>query len=335
MRRTLTLLIAALALAACGSSDDSEALDWTAAKDPAGANGGLAWADAQTGEVHLPDGVTLAADRAIRSFVVAGAGAYVVDKDSESLVEVTADGARATGAYVNKGAKASPNGRYLAFIDPKAGPKFEGTTHQLTSVVVDLKTGKEVLRSTRGMGDPEEDDLTNLYESAAYGVLAVSDETAWFSVPDGGVLSVDLASGKVSSIRSSDISDENNPWATPRLSPPTPGGPANSDRSWAIYHVVKPDPAQSTDPAVTFPHDELESADGSRLVPRADAENWYLKQWVDDTTVAGFANTGLDDPEMVKNTRSSSLLTCTVPGGACDSVPDSEYAILPEPNLLE
>ncbi|MEV7395659.1 hypothetical protein [Aeromicrobium sp. NPDC092404] len=332
MRRTLTLLITGLLLAAC-DSPDAGGLDWPGVDEPLGAEAGLSWANWRTGEVHLPDGSTVESGRPIASFVVAGRGAYVVDRASKELVEVTADGARETGAVVDETPTASPDGRYLAFLDTEAGPANNEDVHVLTSVVVDLETGEEVLRSTRGMGDPDKDDLTVLYDDVAHGVLAVSDATAWIHAAKGYVLAVDLATGEVERESDADLGGEQHPWVTPQLSPPTAGGDANPDRTWGIYHVNKMDPKISTDPAVRFPYDELERAGGTRLVPRVDARNWYLKQWVDNTTVAGFANTGLDDPERVKRTMPSSLLTCTVPSGECELVPDSDDAILPEPSL--
>ncbi|AWB93018.1 hypothetical protein [Aeromicrobium chenweiae] len=337
MRRTLTvlltLLLTAAVLTACGSSDDGAGLDWSSTKAPVGADTGLVWADALTGEIHLSDGQTLDADRAISSFVVAGDGAYVVDKDDDALIEVTADGARPTGAHVETRAKASPSGRYLAFIDTLAGPKFEGTVHQLTSVVVDLKTGEEVFRSTRGMGDVEDDDLTDLYEDADYGVLAVNDETAWISVPEGDVLSIDLSTGKATSKRDTDTSNPKNPWVGPRFAPEPSEGPANPDRTWGISRISRDVPALAADPAFRFDRDELTSADGARLVPRTGAVSWRLEAWVDSETVVGHANDNLDNPDFVKDPKTPSLMTCTVPDGACTLVPDSEHAILPEPSL--
>jgi hypothetical protein len=92
-------------------------------------------------------------------------------------------------------------------------------------------------------------------------------------------------------------------------------------------------PSLSSDPAFILPRDELESPDGDRIIPRPDAISWRLDQWLDDTTVVGFANEGLDNPDRVKETKPSSLMTCTVPDGSCTIVPDSDDAILPAPSL--
>lgn len=340
MRRMLTLLLVAAALAACGSDKDAGALDWPSADDPTGtADGGLVWADRTTGEIHLADGTTLSADQQITSFVVAGRGAYVVDDDETdpTLIEVTSDGPRPTGAHT-RGAKASPDGRYLAYLDTTAGPLFQedptGDVHLLTSVVVDLEDGEEVFRSTRGMGDPKEDDLMDLYEDASYGVLGITDETAWIKPATGDILAIDLSSGDVSTVPDRDTGNAENPWVGPRLEPgSTDTGAATSDGSWGIRHISRPDPDQAKESLLQFAFDELEAPDGTRLVPRVDAHNWRLEQWVDDTTVAGFADRMLDDPELVKDPKPSSLMTCTVPDGACTLVPDSEDAILPVPNL--
>lgn len=335
MRLTLAMLLTAAALTACGSDGADGALDWPASRDVAGADSGLVWADAPTGDVHLADGSTLAGDRAISSFVVAGRGAYVVDDDS-ALVEVTADGSRATGAHVDQRLRASPGGRYLAFIDPLAGPLYQedpaGDVHQMTSVVVDLETGQEIFRSTRGMGDPQEDDLVDLYEDASYGVLGLTDDTAWIEPATGDVLAIDLASGDVSTVPD-DPSGDRQPWETGTISPPTTGGAANPDRTWGIYHVTVEDPDLSDVSGLRFSRDELEPADGQRVVPRPDARTWSFEQWIDESTVAGFANPGLGDPDRITDPLPRSVMTCTVPDGSCTIVPDSDGAILPEPSL--
>lgn len=330
MRTTLTLLLAALTLAACGSDDT--ALDWPRTDDPIGATGGLVWADASTGEVHLAGGTTLDAGRPISSFVVAGQGAYAIDKTDRSLLEVTPDGARDTGAQIDGGLKASADGRYLAFIDPQSGPAVQGA-HVLEAVVVDLETGREVARSTQGMGGKDTDDLVDLYEDASHGVLAVSDATAWFSVPEGGVLAVDLASGRTSRSPVGDISDAKNPWVGPRFAPEPADGPANPARTWGIDHVNTAIPGLSDDPVVDFPRDRIVSPGGDPVTLRIDAVSWRFQAWIDDTTVVGYANEGLDNPDRVETTMDRSLVTCTVPAGTCALVPESTRAILPVPSL--
>jgi hypothetical protein len=336
-RKFFAVIVMIVTLSACAAGpDEAVGVTWRSSDDPGGADDGLGWANTQSGEVHLPDGRTLDAKPPVRSFVLAGDGAYVIDEQSGEVVAVTDTGAEATGAHAD-GLRASPDGRYLAFIDTQAGPLFQadphGDVHVLTSVVVDLKTGKEVFRSTRCMGDPDEDDLTDLYEDASYGVLGMTDETAWIEPATGDVLAIKLSNGEVATIADHGLSDSEKSWVNQPFSPPMTGGPTNADRSWGIYHVSTPDLEQSTDPAITFPHDELESADGTRMVPRIDAENWHFTQWVDNTTVVGFANTKLTDPGRVTNVMPSSIVTCTVPDGDCTLVPDSDHAILPVPSL--
>lgn len=336
-QKVFLLLVATLTLSACTSGADNVAdATWRSSDNPVGADDGLAWANTQSGEVHLPDGRTLDAEPPVRAFVLAGDGAYVIDEQGREIVAVTEAGAKGTGAHA-EGLRASPDGRYLAFVDTQAGPLFQsdpqGDVHLLTSVVVDLKTGDEVFRSTRGMGDPNEDDLTDLYEDASYGVLGMTRETAWIEPATGDVLAIDLSTGEVTTIADRELSDAEKPWVRAPLSPPTMGGPANADRTWGIYHVSTPDPEHSVDPAISFPHDELESADGTRMVPRVDAENWSFDRWLDDTTVVGFANTGLIDPDRAMEVVPSSIVTCTVPSGSCTLVPDSDHAVLPVPSL--
>jgi hypothetical protein len=333
VRQTLTMLLVVAVLGACGS-DDKAGLDWPKTDHIVGAAGvGLVWADRKTGDIHLPDGSTLAAGQSIRSFVVAGDGAYVVDPDDHALIEVTAGGARVTGAHVDQQVKASPNGRYLAFIDPAAGPKFKGVGHQLTSVVVDLKTGNEVFRSTRGMGNPKKDDLTDLYEDASHQVLGITNKTAWIEPPIGDVLAIDLASGQVTTAPDDDTGNQINPWVRPKVPPEPVGGDWNPDRSWGIKHVRVHDPKVDPEPANRQARDIFVKADGSQLVPRPAAVNWSFDRWLNPTTVVGFADQNLEDPDNPDDRLPSSVLTCTVPDGNCTLLPDSDNAILPEPSL--
>jgi hypothetical protein len=55
--------------------------------------------------------------------------------------------------------------------------------------------------------------------------------------------------------------------------------------------------------------------------------------WLEDTTVVGYANEGLDEASRVAQTKDGSLMTCSVPDLVCTPVPDSQRAILPEPSL--
>jgi hypothetical protein len=334
MRKKLFLLLTvAMALAGCGSgSDDGNALDWDGVDRPTGAAGALVWADRPTGQIHLADGVTLDAGQPISSFVAAGRGAYAVDQEGDALIEVTPTGARTTGAHVDKVVKASADGRYLAFLDLRSGPAVQGT-HVIEAVVVDLETGRETARSTQGMGGEDTDDLVDLYEDAQYGVLAVTDKTAWFSVPEGGVIAVDVKGGEITSIPQKDISDDKNPWDGPRFAPEPADGPANPSRTWGISRANKVVPGLSDDPAARFPRDEIVSPDGVPATLRIDAVSWRFEAWIDDATVVGYANEGLDNPDRVKTTMDRSLATCTVPAGACTLIPDSAHAMLPEPSL--
>lgn len=332
-QKLLLLLVTALTLAACGSEADKDnALDWASTDNPMSASGGLVWADRPAGEIHLADGTTLDAGQPISSFVAAGRGAYVVDQKGDALIEVTPNGTRTTGAHVDDSVRASAHGRYLAFLDPRSGPAVQGT-HVFEAVVVDLETGEEVARSTQGMGGEDTDDLVDLYEDAAHGILAVTDKTAWFSVPEGGVISVDVKDGKVTSIPQSDISDGKNPWDSPHLAPELVDEPANPGLTYGISRFNTAIRSQSTDPAIFFPRDRIVSSDGHAIAMTIDALTWRFEDWIDDSTLVGYADTGLDNPDRVKETREQSLMTCAVPAGTCKIIPDSAHAMLPVPSL--
>lgn len=322
------LLVIGPALAGCGDDSSDEPRGGGAWPDATASveTRGLVWASGST--IHLGDGSTLDAGQPIRSFVVARGGAYVVpDTGSDEqpwpeLIRVTPDGTERLGVHPESDSLSpSPDGRHLAFLD-RSGERDRYDTPLAAAVVVDLETGEEVARSSDGMGDPDSDDLTDLYEDATPYVLGVDDEHAWIHTV-GDVRSIELATGDIAEVDVEDgITAE--PWYDALRTELVAESP---DGAWTI----RPRP----DGQVGAP--ELVPASGRPVATRLSAEDlgvgpldvqpadlsWSLDSWLDATHAAGAAGvTRLGE-------HTSMLITCAVPDGSCAAVPGSEDALLP------
>ncbi len=323
-------LVVALALttAACAKDDDAGTSEkgWPATSSPVDTDG-LVWASGN--EVHLPDGSTIDTERPAGSYVVAGAGVWFTsaepgDLEGNRLPELrvaTSDGIEDLGAHPDIGSlTASADGHWLAFLDRR-----DGGAGSAEVVVVDLQSGKEVVRSSEGLlpSETEVVDWTDLYEDAPVGMLGVVDGTAYVQGLST-LVSHDLATGKATTadldwtvIRSTDW------WRSMHLTAPLP----NADGSWRI-------PPQEFG-AVP----DLESADGERITTTvADAtgplgspdvsgpplDEWRLGGWIDESTVVAItpSRDGSDVDWLTPV-----LLTCTVPSGECAVVEGTEEGV--------
>lgn len=325
----LPLLALGPAIAACGD-DSGSGRD--GAWPPASATvetRGLVWAAGST--IHLGDGSTLDAGAPIRSYVVALGGAYVVpdtgsdDQHWPELVRVDADGTEPLGVRPERGSLAtSPDGRYLALLD-RSGERDRYDTALAEAVVVDLENGEEVLRSDDGMGDPDTDDLTDLYEDATPYVLGVDDERAWIRTV-GDIRSIDLATGDVEVV---DVEDgiTREPWYAALRTELVADSP---DGAWTI---------RGGELAPSWQAPRLVADDGAAVTTRLSAADvgfgplqsgpedlqWFLDSWVDDTHAAGSARISDGGEETWV------LVTCAVADGACRVVPGTEDgAVRPE-----
>lgn len=320
-------LLLALALTGCG--DDTGA-DWPSG-GPSIDPRGLVWATGST--VHLGDGSTIDTGFPIDAYVVAPTGVYAVaeppaDDDSgvrfAELQRVTPDGTEPTGAHPEPTTlTVSPDGTHLAFID-RSGKADGFGTPLAEAVVVDLASGKEILRSADGMGDTDSDDLTDLYEELPPEILGISATRAYVITTDD-VRSVDLDSGDVEVVGedTGDVNEE--PWydALQRdLIADNPNG------QWSIRPQQGAAP-QLVGTADTVVETRLSAADVgiSGLDPQPKGLSWTLDSWLDDTTAVGTArvSSSLDGSE------TQVLITCTVPDGGCRAVPGTEGgALVPE-----
>jgi hypothetical protein len=308
VRRAAGLLAAvALVGAMAGCDDGGTGPDedpgpaWRASSAPVDPTG-LVWAAGST--VHLADGTAIDTGRPLGPYVVAGDGVYFTSdtgKDGRPI-----DGgqrpsrlylAEPDGTVSDTGADAftlgaSPDGRYLGFLDLTTGDQDRFGTPQAQAVVVDLQTGEEVVRSSAGMGDPEDDDLAALYPEIMLGIARVTDDTAYVDAV-GDTYAYDLATGE-----SELLPQGTEPPGSARDDPQSPDG------AWRIV-------------AGKAGRDLLVSADGARVTPRAGTPRWDLEWWADERTVVGYAVSGPGGPDIDEDD-SLALMACVVPTGDCE-----------------
>lgn len=325
----VSLLVLGPALAGCGNdSDEPRGGAWPDATASVETRG-LVWASGST--IHLGDGSTLDAGQPIRSFVVARGGAYVVpDTGSDEqpwpeLVRVTPDGTERLGVHPESDSLSpSPDGRHLAFLD-RSGERDRYDTPLVAAVVVDLETGDEVARSSDGMGDPDSDDLADLYEDATPYVLGVDDGHAWIQTV-GDIRSVDLATGDAEVVET-DGGPAGEPWYDALRTELVAESP---DGGWTI------EPRRGSAPRLvaadgTVVDTTLTAADlGFSPFDPPEEIQWSLDSWVDASTAAGsaVARRGGEETRV--------LITCSVPAGRCGPVPGSEQGyVLPSHGVAE
>lgn len=320
--RLAALALVVPLLAGCGDgtgTDDPAAAGWPATRVEVELRG-LAWAGGD-GTMHLGDGSTLDAGGELRAFVLARGGAYVVGADDDTLRRVGPDRSEDLPARPDpQSLTVSPDGRWLAFID-RTGRKDGFDTPLAEAVVVDLATGKEVLRSDAGMGDPATDDLTDLYEELEPTVLGV-DERRAYVLTTADLRAVDLRTGSVDVLGDAGTALTDQPWYAglrPELVPDSPDG------AWAIRPRAGAAPQLVAD-AGTVVTTRLTAADlgVDPLAPGAGELSWTLDSWLDPTTAVGTAvrtdpYDGAGDPV---------LITCQVPSGTCAAVPGTEDGAL-------
>lgn len=306
-------------LAGCGDDAASEPADWPAARGEVELRG-LAWAGPD-GTIHLGDGSTLDAGGAVRAFVLARGGAYVVREDDDRLRRVGPEGTDELAARPDpQSLTVSPDGRYLALID-HSGRRDRYDTPLAETVLVDLATGRQVLRSDAGMGDTATDDLADLYEELEPAVVGIDERRAYVRTT-GDLRAVDLRTGEVEVLGDEGTVLRDQPWYDDVQPEPVADSP---DGRWAIRlrSDAAPQLVADTGTVVTT---RLTPADlgASPLGPDPGELRWTLDSWVDATTAAGTAvltdaYDGAGEPVLV---------TCTVPAGDCAVVPGTEEGMV-------
>ena len=315
-----TTLATLLLVASCATSGDGAvdsgtdsatgeaSASWSSSTDPVAA-GGPVWA--AEGVVHLPDGTTINVGGPVTTYVVAGDGVYFTPagpgEDGTEHSNVTTaplhfadrDGTVAeTGLTVYaESLGSSPDGRYLGLVDATSGPEDSfSETPVATAVVIDLSSGKRVVDSTDGMGDPERDDLAHDYPEVYLGVRFPDADTALieglqdtrrYALPGGGGAVIDPVDAGLRS----------------------PSDPTSPDGSWAI-----------DDRGL---QDRVVDQAGQAVVLRTGAPRWDLRWWLDDTTVVGAAVSGPGTGTKIGPGDRAALMTCRVPDGTCSTIEET------------
>lgn len=314
-----TAVAAALLLTAgCSDSSGEETVSpedeaaWSTSKDPVEA-GGLIWAT--DGVVHLADGSKVDVGGPITTYVVAGDGVYFTPAESDQ--DGTEHGNMSTaplhfadrdGDVTDTGLTvyveslgSSVDGRYLGLVDATSGPEDRFSDQpQATAVVIDLSSGKRVVDTREGMGDPDEEDLAHDYPEVFLSVRFPDSNSAFVEGLDDFLYALPSGEGDAVDAIDSGVHDP-----LDRTSP---------DGTWAID-----DRGQV---------EVLLSADGDRVRPRTGTPRWDLGWWLDDRTVVGIEISGPGSSIELGPDDSAALVTCQVPSGTCQTIEGTEDMLL-------
>lgn len=300
LNRGAALAAVVMVLGGCGdpapaqTSEGSSDIGSLTTTEPV-ATGGLVWEVADATEIDLGGPPS--------SYVVAGDGVFFMAAETDEAAET---GSTASGEIrfaapdqepVDTGLRlradtlrASPDGRFVAGIDVDSGEEDDFGTHLAQVVVLDLQEGREVVRSSAGLGDLG-DDLADLYEEIPVAIAAMTDETAYVDGVDG-TFAVDLATGDTEDAQGTEL--------------PLPGSTDSPEGAWTL---------RNTDDVRA----EIVGDDGEPVALDVDAPQWTLDWWADATTAVGVA---------ITSEHSSSLLTCAVPDGTCEVIEASTGAMV-------
>ena len=331
-RRTtpwLALVLGATVLVACGKDDAPEPGAWPEMTETIAIDGPV-WR--VSGSVQLPDGSTIDLDEGAGGYVVTSAGVWyltaAVDGGPVQLHLATADGTNSVIEGVHPRARSiatSPDGHWLGFIDDPGGEAGLGE-----AVVVDTLDGREVVRSSQGLGDdlPEDTDWTDLYEELPVELIGVTEDTAYVrGLHD--TIAYDLGTGDATVLE--EIGATRPAWLD-EVSPEPPY--SNPTGTWSI-----PEPPFGENPTF-LAEDGTEVATrfagpDSPLVDAPLLEEWTLAGWVDDETAIGVTPTGgsVGEPSW----EAPAVIECVVPSGECALVPGTEDGVdlpLDRPGLV-
>lgn len=308
---TIVVVASASGLAGCGDDTSvdppsGQGASFPASSDPVDASG-LIWSSGST--VHLSDGTDIELGEEPDGYVVGGDGVFFTTTGDPGVEEAAVENAELFFAdrdgqvtSVATGVTdpfASPDGRYLVYLDVASGEQDAYGTPQAQTVIADLASGEEVVRSTEGAGDPSSDDFADLYSEGEIRVRRVTDEVAYVDI--GGTHEFDLATGAAKRVPVDDFS-----WDV------RPADPRSPDGDWRIVETEDV-------------RDEIVGTGGRRIVPDVGTQRWDLKFWADDRTVAGYAIGGPIGPQRqpFSDANTYTLFSCEVPSGRCATVPET------------
>ncbi|MGZ8743529.1 MAG: hypothetical protein ACXWXO_11470 [Nocardioides sp.] len=241
--------------------------------------------------------------------------------------------------------KVSPDGRYLGWIDYDGPHRINGQVAE--AVVLDLKTGQELVRTHRGMGGGDPTVGTEeQYAEGGPGFLGFDEESVgyWSDVGDGygHRWRLDPATGAIEDISEADPDE---PFDV-RLT--------RTGRGWDAHHHDKGDAEESVVTGFLSPDQRwLFRTEQTGKVPVEDAGSgqdvtpgygykWgFFGGWQDPDTYYLLARRKFDFVIAPRPDGSHGvLLTCTLPSGACEElteVRDTNTLVFPngEPSTFE
>ncbi len=225
----------------------------------------------------------------------------------------------------------APDGRHLGLLDGARGRQDDFGTHLAVPVVLDARTGEQVLREPA----PAEElgDLADLYEDAETGFLGFDDEAAYAADPvAGGTLRLPLDGSE------------------PELVPPERALALTEERGTPVrlresaegrLQVARPR-EQSTATGWLSPSGDAvvaaerttgvwyDAVDGTPHEVETGDRFFYLGGWVDDRTFYGAASAR---GSALGPSGRTVVVTCTLGERRCESV-GTEFALPDRPQLL-
>lgn len=314
-RRVLAGLVGVLLLLACVACDgeaDREpgGRDWPTGEPLDAA--GIVWGKGHT--IHFGDGTKIDTEDPYDEYAVAGDAVWFTKEkvgdepspDDGRLFRATRDGVEPTDSFAAQ-LKATDDGRYLVFLDHVNGPKDDTGTAAYLLVVIDTETGEETIRTTEGMDEAGPVGLSAAYGEGPPYLRALTDDTVYVSAL-GESHVFDLGTGDFEEVQSEEIPDRIADEDDPPL--------WNTAHTWKIAH--------------SGVRTLLVGEDGAEVTPKSGTPRWYLRRWLDDDTVIGYAVT----PGGRAGDESMTLMTCRVPSGECKHIPGATKDPLKDQPLL-
>ncbi|WP_157210066.1 hypothetical protein [Nocardioides aequoreus] len=321
-RRVVGLVVSALALGVAlgGCGDDAPAT--TSPREPRFAEPRPTWVQDTTLHYGRQSFEVPEAERAWRTTY----GVVLALEDSRDSRYVLFDG-DVTVALPGSPAslEISPDGRYAGWIDQRRVVDGDGVAQ---AVVTDLRTGREVVRDDRMMGQDQLEMLTELYAELPPSFAGFDAEHGYWNPPTGepDMLRVDLATGEVSAgsapvgdglsgppVRLADVGGipQRPDWGPAQELPTRDGlsGFASVDGRWCVTDGdpgrLEVDSCEAGEPATPdYPPGQV------RFLGWAGPDALTVLVWQGETPVE----------EGAEDTTTGVVARCELPAGACSEV---------------
>lgn len=148
-----------------------------------------AWAAG--GRLHVGSTIVTLSPLHVDAFALTLGGVYLLSSRGLWATDLTR--AHDTGIRRVDALSVSPDGRYLGFVDLPDGKR--GATSLATVDVYDTATGRPLVHSAAGMGDPRKDDLASLYAKAAPTALGFATDGRFLASTPAGTYAYPLGGG--------------------------------------------------------------------------------------------------------------------------------------------